>query len=204
MPISATCSGCGRTISAPDSAAGHKAKCPQCGQVVTFPDASAAPFAADVKAGERARSPAQVLADALAEKPSGPAAEGAAAPTPTPARAGVPSKHSSTTTVSRMLARTSPYGSLRLLAAIIFGVGITVSALVFLGGLGALILLATRGRPWEAVGVFAGALVLAVMILLGAKTVSELARLWADVGDRTRQVAQMLEESLNLPREDTK
>ena len=181
MPISATCPGCGKIISAPDSAAGHKAKCPQCGEVVTFPDDPAAALAAAV------------------------AAEGAAAPTPAPARAGGPSKQSSTTTVSRMLARTSPYDTLRLLAAIIFGVGIAVSVLVFLGGLGALVLLATtRDNPWIAVGAFAGALILAPMLFLGAKTASELVRLWADVGDRTRHVAQMLEESLNQPRDNSR
>ena len=180
MPIPATCPGCGKIISAPDSAAGHKAKCPQCGEVVTFPDDPAAALAAAV------------------------AAEGAAAPTPAPARAGGPSKQSSTTTVSRMLARTSPYDTLRLLAAIIFGVGIAVSVLVFLGGLGALILLATGGQPGLAAGVFAGALILAVMLLLGAKTASELVRLWADVGDRARHVAQMLEESLNQPRDNSR
>ena len=180
MPISATCPGCGKIISAPDSAAGHKAKCPHCGEVVTF----------------RA-DPAAALAAAVA-------AEGAAAPTPAPARAGGPSKQSSTT-VSRMLARTSPYDALRLLAAIIFGVGIAVSVLVFLGGLGALILLATtRDNPWIAVGAFAGALILALMLFLGAKMASELARLWADVGDRTRHVAQMLEESLNQPRDNSR
>ena len=103
-----------------------------------------------------------------------------------------------------MLARTSPYGTLRLLAAIIFGVGVTVSILVFLGGLAALVLLATSGQPLLAVGGFIGALVLTVMLFLGSKTASELVRLWADVGDRTRHMAQMLEESLNLPRDNSR
>ena len=202
MPISATCSGCGKTISAPDSAAGHKAKCPQCGQVVTFSEDPAAALAAAVKAEERAKPTAESPADVLAEKPSGQAADSAAAAVPTPARSGAPSKHS-TATVSRMLARTSPYGTLRLLAAILFGVGMTVSILVFLTGLGALVMLATGGNPWIAVGVFVGALILTVTLFLGAKTVSELLRLWADVGDRTRHMAQMLEESLNLPRDNS-
>jgi len=190
MPIAATCPGCGKTISAPDSAAGHKAKCPHCGRVVPFPDNPAAALAAAVRAEEKAGSDA--------ESPAG----HPAGATPTPARAAAPSRHS-TTTVSRMLARTSPYNTLRLLAAIIFGVGITVSVLVLLGALAALVMLATRGRPWEAAGVFAGALILAVMLFLGAKTVSELVRLWADVGDRTRHMAQMFEESLNLPRDNS-
>jgi phage FluMu protein Com len=191
MPIAATCPGCGKIISAPDSAAGHKAKCPHCGQVVTFPDNPAAALAAAVRAEEKAGSGAE----SSAGHPAG--------ATPTPARAAAPSRHS-TTTVSRMLARTSPYNTLRLLAAIIFGVGVTVSVLVLLGALAALVMLATRGRPWEAAGVFAGALILAVMLFLGAKTVSELVRLWADVGDRTRHMAQMLEESLDLPRDNSR
>jgi len=198
MPISATCSGCGKTIAAPDSAAGHKAKCPQCGQVVVFRNDPAAALAAAVKAEERAKP----SAESPAERHSAGAADSALA-APTPARIGAPSKHS-TTTVSRMLARTSPYGTLRLLAAIIFGVGITVSVLVFLAGLGGLILLATSGNPWPAVGAFIGSLIVAVMMLLGAKTMSELVRLWADVGDRTRHMAQMLEESLNLPRDNSR
>lgn len=202
MPISATCSGCGKTIAAPDSAAGHKAKCPQCGQVVTFSEDPAAALAAAVKAEERAKPSAESVADVLAKKASGEAADTAAA-TPTPARSGAPSKHS-TTTVSRMLARTSPYGTLRLLAAVIFGVGMTVSILMFLAGLGALVLLAPRWDPWGAVGVFVAALILAVTFFLGAKTASELVRLWADVGDRTRHMAQMLEESLNLPRDNSR
>lgn len=188
MSISATCPGCGKTIAAPDTAAGHKAKCPQCGAVVSIPDNRAAALAAALKAASPAKPDAESPAEAAPE----------AAATPSPSRAGGgPSKHSgATTTVSRLLARTSPYGTLRLLAAIIFGVGIAVSVLTFLGGLGALIVLATGGNPWAAVGVFAGALVLAVAIFLGAKTVSELVRLWADVGDHARHMAQMLEESV--------
>ena len=203
MPISATCAGCGKTISAPDSAAGHKAKCPQCGRVVTFSEDPAAALAAAVKAEERAKPAVESPAEGLAEKPSAQAADSAAAAVTTPARSGAPSKHS-TTTVSRMLAQTSPYGTLRLLAAILFGVGMTVSILVFLGGLAALVLLAMNGQPLPAVGGFIGALILAVTLFLGAKTVSELLRLWADVGDRTRHMAQMLEESLNLPRDNSK
>lgn len=196
MPISATCPGCGKTISAPDSAAGHKAKCPHCSQVVTFPDDPAAALAAALRSAD----PAEALA-AAAKPPE--VDEGAAAPTPTPSRTGGVSRHSSTTTVSRMLARTSPYNTLRLLAAVIFGVGIAVSVLAFLGGLGALIVVSMQGIPWAGVGIFVGALVLAVMFFLGAKTVSELVRLWADVGDRARHVAQMFEESLNQPRDDS-
>ncbi len=36
MPIKVTCS-CGKTLTAPDAAAGKRAKCPGCGQVITVP-----------------------------------------------------------------------------------------------------------------------------------------------------------------------
>ena len=36
MPIKVTCS-CGKTLTAPDAAAGKRAKCPGCGQVITIP-----------------------------------------------------------------------------------------------------------------------------------------------------------------------
>jgi predicted RNA-binding Zn-ribbon protein involved in translation (DUF1610 family) len=36
MPIQVTCS-CGKTLTAPDAAAGKRAKCPGCGQVITVP-----------------------------------------------------------------------------------------------------------------------------------------------------------------------
>src|SRR5262245_16044483 len=37
MPINMSCPSCGKTLSAPDSAAGKKAKCPACGQVMIVP-----------------------------------------------------------------------------------------------------------------------------------------------------------------------
>ncbi len=39
MPISVNCQECGKTLRAPDSLAGKKAKCPQCGAVVSLPAA---------------------------------------------------------------------------------------------------------------------------------------------------------------------
>ena len=36
MPIKVSCS-CGKTLTAPDAAAGKKAKCPACGQIVPVP-----------------------------------------------------------------------------------------------------------------------------------------------------------------------
>lgn len=39
MSISVKCEECGKTLKAPDSAAGKKAKCPQCGSVVKIPEA---------------------------------------------------------------------------------------------------------------------------------------------------------------------
>lgn len=38
MPISMNCPACGKTLSAPDTAAGKKAKCPSCGQIMIVPD----------------------------------------------------------------------------------------------------------------------------------------------------------------------
>ena len=38
MSISVKCDECGKTLKAPDSAAGKKAKCPQCGAVVKIPE----------------------------------------------------------------------------------------------------------------------------------------------------------------------
>ncbi len=39
MPISVNCSECGKSLKAPDTLAGKKAKCPQCGAVVPIPAA---------------------------------------------------------------------------------------------------------------------------------------------------------------------
>ena len=38
MPIKMNCPSCGKTLSAPDAAAGKKAKCPSCGQIMTVPE----------------------------------------------------------------------------------------------------------------------------------------------------------------------
>ena len=38
MPINMNCPSCGKTLSAPDTAAGKKAKCPACGQIMTVPE----------------------------------------------------------------------------------------------------------------------------------------------------------------------
>ena len=203
MPISTTCPGCGKAISAPESAAGHKARCPQCKAVVDIPAAGAGGgAAADLAAAlaDKAPSPASAQAEAAAGGASGGGGAGAEA-SPTPSRSSSRSSRLANTTIDRMLARTSPYDSLRLMGAVIFGVGITLAVLALLGGLGGLIVLSTAGSPWAGVGSFVGALVLAVVFLLGAKTLSELLRLWADVGDRARHMTQMFEDSLNRPRD---
>jgi predicted RNA-binding Zn-ribbon protein involved in translation (DUF1610 family) len=41
MPINMSCPSCGKTLAAPDSAAGKKAKCPSCGQIMVVPSAAA-------------------------------------------------------------------------------------------------------------------------------------------------------------------
>jgi predicted RNA-binding Zn-ribbon protein involved in translation (DUF1610 family) len=43
MPINMSCPSCGKTLSAPDTAAGKKAKCPACGQVMIVPATAAPP-----------------------------------------------------------------------------------------------------------------------------------------------------------------
>jgi hypothetical protein len=191
MPITANCPGCGKTISAPDAAAGRMARCPHCGGVVEIP-LSGSPVAA---LAALSRS---------AEATAGAAAEGVRpvehAPTPrTPgSRNGAPSStRTSATGRSRMLARTSPYRMVRLLAAIVFGAGATLAVLVFVGGLGALVLVSMSGQPLVAAAVFVGSLVAALGVFLAAKIVSEVLGLWADVGDRVRQMTQMLEDWAN-------
>jgi hypothetical protein len=174
-----------------------------CKGVVEFPRAAEADPAAALAAKAQPESAGAAMAQAVAEEESGSraAAHAESSPTPTPSRGGSRSSRSASTTIDRMLARTSPYDSLRLMAAIIFGVGIAVSALVLLGGLGGLIVLSTAGSPWAGVGTFVGSLVLAMVLLLGARTVNELLRLWADVGDRARHMTQMFEDSLNRQHE---
>jgi hypothetical protein len=127
----------------------------------------------------------------------------AAEPSPTPSSRSA-AGHTSATTIDRMIARTSPYGSLRLMSAIIFGVGVAMAAMLLLGGLAGLIIISTQyGQPLIAVGAFVGAVVGALVLFVGAKTVSDLVRLWADVGDRARQMAQMLEESLSRSKDNS-
>jgi hypothetical protein len=144
------------------------------------------------------------VAEVQAALKEGPGEESPAAaePSPTPSSR---SSRASTTTIDRMIARTSPYGSLRLMSAIIFAVGVALAAIVLLGGLAALIVIATSkdGSPLIAVAWFVGAVVAALVLFVGAKTASDLVRLWADVGDRARQVAQMLEESLSRSKDNS-
>lgn len=173
MTISTTCPGCGKAIAAPDTAAGHKARCPFCSQVVDIPGtlASAAPLVHMASA-------------------------------PTPSRNGSASPSRAATTIDRMLARTSPYGSLRMMAAIVFGFGLVAGVVLFIGGVATLIILSKEGyHPLIGVAIFLGALLLSALAILGSKIVSELLRLWADMGDRTRQMVHMLDESLSRGRE---
>jgi len=201
MPITAKCAGCGKTISAPDAAAGRMARCPHCGGVVEIPS-SGSPVAAAL-----GRS-AEATAGAAAGGPPAPAPAAAAVATPplehspTPRTPGfrngsLSSTRTSATTRSRMLARTSPYRMVRLLAAITFGMGVTLAVLVFVGGLVALVLVSMSGYPLVAAAVFVGSLVAALGVFLAAKIVSEVLGMWADVGDRVRQMTQMLEDWAN-------
>lgn len=204
MPISTRCPGCGQTIAAPDSAAGHKAKCPKCGGVIRIPStdpAAALAAALSSKAGPGGGAVAEV--QVMLKEAPGEESAAASEPSPTPSSRSA-AGHTSTTTIDRMIARTSPYGSLRLMSAIIFGVGVALAAVLLLGGLSGLIIISTQyGQPLIAVGAFVGAAVAALILFVGAKTASDLVRLWADVGDRARQMTQMLEESLSRPKDNS-
>jgi ribosomal protein S27E len=201
MPISTKCPGCGQTIAAPDSAAGHKAKCPKCGGVIRIPSPDPAAVLAAALSSRSAPGGAAVAEVQVLKE--GPGEESRAASEPTPSSRSA-AGHTSATTIDRMIARTSPYGSLRLMSAIIFGVGVAMAAILLLGGLSGLIIISTRyGQPLIAVGAFVGAAVAALVLFVGAKTASDLVRLWADVGDRARQMAQMLEESLGRSKDNS-
>jgi hypothetical protein len=75
--------------------------------------------------------------------------------------------------------------------------GIVIGALVFVGGLVGLILGASTGalHPAAAVGLFVAAVVVAGVVLVLGKALSELIRLLADMGDRTRHVTLMIEDT---------
>jgi len=183
MPITTTCGGCGKVIEAPESAAGRKARCPQCGAVVVIPGEPCSikpqgePAAAAGPVGGAV--PVELVAAALRRS---------ATPSPPPSRG-------SGTTIDRIAARTSPYGLLRLMAPIVFGFGIGLGAMVFLVGLALLIVVAKRGNPLMGVLVFVGGLVLSTLLILGGKIFGDLLRLGADLGDKTRLIAQYLEET---------
>ena len=182
MPITTTCGGCGKAIEAPESAAGRKARCPQCGAVVVIPGelvASAGPVGGAV--------PAELVAAALNRS---------ATPSPSPS-------HGSATTIARLAARTSPYGLLRLMAPIVFGLGVGLGAVVFLVGLASLIVVARQGEPVVGVVAFVGGLILSVLFVLGGKIFGDLLRLGADVGDKTRLIAQYLEETASRESEES-
>ena len=202
MPITASCPGCNRTIAAPDSAAGRKAHCPHCGVVVDIPAgetamqglASALNRPAHAHAGEANAAPVLPLAAPLA---------GDRSPTPPLSGSRVAASRSNgstsgtrTTTVDRLIARSSPYKSLRLLAAVAFGVGAVLAVLIALGGLVGLVLVSLRGEPLIGVGVFMGAAVVAAGLFFGARMLNEMLGLLADMGDRMRQTTQLLEELL--------
>jgi hypothetical protein len=191
VPITTTCPGCGKAIEAPESVAGRKARCPQCGAVVVIPGepcsmtlqgepvASAGPVGGAV--------PVELVAAALSRSA-----------TPSPS-----SSHGSATTIERIAARTSPYGLLRLMAPIVFGLGVGLGAVVFLVGLASLIVVARQGNPLVGVLAFVGGLVLSTLLILGGKVFGDLLRLGADVGDKTRLIAQYLEETASRGSEES-
>lgn len=214
MPITANCLGCGQTIAAPDSAAGRKARCPHCSAVVDIPAAAAAVQelaaavgrAAHAKVGEAggAEAGTAVATPPAAERALTPPSPGLRAITPR-SNGSLSSSRTSSTTIDRLIARTSPYKSLRLLAAITFGVGVALAVLIAVGGLVGLILVSLGGSPGApliGVGVFIGAAVVAAGVFLGAKILNEMLGLWADLGDRMRQMTQLMEDSLARPKDN--
>jgi hypothetical protein len=73
---------------------------------------------------------------------------------------------------------------------------VVLAILMLLGGVVGLILVSMAGRPEIGAGVFIGAIALAAGVLLGARILNETLSLWADLGDRMRQLTQLMEESL--------
>jgi len=205
MPITANCPGCNRTIAAPDTAAGRKARCPHCGATVDIPAHAGALAAlsreAEARAGETeapiaTASPATAVATPLyAEQAPTPPDSGLRAVTPR-SNGSTSSTRTSPTTINRLIARSSPYKSLRLLAAVVFGAGAGLAVMVFVAGVVALILVSMAGRPEIGAGVFIGAIALAAGIFLGARILNGMLLLWADMGDRMRQLTQLMEDSL--------
>ncbi|HUX02100.1 MAG: hypothetical protein WBD63_05575 [Phycisphaerae bacterium] len=170
MPITTTCPGCGKQMEAPDKAAGRKARCPHCRSVVEIPGEAAAAAPGEAVSAE-------VVEAALARSATLLPLTGSA------------------TTIDRLVARTSPYGLLRLMAPILLGLGIGLGGVVFLVGLASLIVVARRGSPLLGVVAFVGGLVVAALLVLGGKILSDLVRLGADLGDKTRFIVQYLEET---------
>jgi hypothetical protein len=109
----------------------------------------------------------------------------------------------SSTTIERIIAKTSPYGSLRTLASVVFGVGMLVAVLLFFGGLAGMLVLSVQNQTMLGIGIFAGAMIVALLLGIGAKAAHDVIRLMADVGDRSRQMSIMMEDLLNRPRDES-
>jgi hypothetical protein len=156
-----------------------------------------------IQVHEAAASPAEALQ--MEAKRSSPAL--ALAPTPTPERSSLGrnsrSSTRSSTTLARVLAKTSPYGTLRTLSTVALIVGTLLAVVVFFGGLATMLVLAIGGRLGLGVGIFAGAVVLAFLTALGGKMLQEVLRLAADVGDRSRQTMMILDDLVNRPRDES-
>jgi hypothetical protein len=212
MSVKARCPGCGQHISGPDKALGHKAKCPGCGHVVEF-HADAESLSEDKERSaleflEHGAIPPHLKADAADALKDAQAASASAEPLPAedePAAAvATPSAsktQTSVTTIDRMIAKSSRYTTLRVLAAVCFVAGLGLGILVFLGGATGLVILSITGRAPAGVGVFVLSLMLAGVAFLAGKVMADLLRVAADVGDETRRIHQMLDEHLGNHRE---
>lgn len=190
-------------VAAPDSAAGRKARCPHCAAVMDIPALATAvhDVAASASRPAHARVGETGVPAAGAAVATPPTAEQALTPPLAGLRAPTPRSNSSlsatrATTIDRLLGRRSPYKGLRLMGAVAFGLGATLAVLLFLGGLVSLILVSMAGNPLLGAGVFLGAIVVGGAVFLGARILNEMLSLWADLGDRMRQMTQLLEDSL--------
>jgi hypothetical protein len=109
-----------------------------------------------------------------------------------------------TSAIERLIAKTSPYTPLRNLASAVLGVGITLSVFLVLGGLAAMLFLAVGGalEIWIAIAIFVGSVFAAILLGMAAKVTHAILRLGADLGDRVRHTAMLMEDMLNRPRDE--
>jgi len=218
MSIPVTCPHCGKSVKAPDSAAGHKAKCPGCQGIIEIPAASggaAAPHAvAEAQGGgalgalaQAVEAPGPVPVQAVKPQPVRPAPAPAAPPAaaePAPAAppagddviAGPPIGVQTPSGLSvRRKAAAKGLRWQRTLAAGARIVGLTLAGLCLALGIATMILLAMRGSQWLLLGL--GAFVLmfiqATMSAVGGLLVRHILLLLADLDQESHRQQDLLD-----------